>query len=232
MQEYLFQSKESKNLLKLFKDQDNIIWIKECCIDNSKSTFISELYRIVRAAFDAAKKTGAIYFSQTVKKEEWENFFKFDNRWELIEIIMDNKYHIQCNINDADDCIIDQFKGKKQNEYFFEDKNSENLVKLFKDKNNVVWIKNYYVDKTNKETILIFCNMLKNAFETAQKEGGEYHSQHISREEWEEYLQTDERWELIENLENNIVHIQCDINDAVGCVMEGFMGFCENENKI
>jgi hypothetical protein len=230
MQEYLFQSKESKNLLKLFKDNDNVVWIKECCIDDSEPKIITELFRIIKAAFDAAKNTGAIYFSQIVKKEEWEEFFKLDNRWNLIEIISDTEYHIQCNINVADNCIIDQFKGKKQNEYFFEDKDSENLVKLFKDRDNIVWIEKYYVDKTNKDSILKFCDMLKKAFEIAQKEGGEYHSQHVNKEEWEEFLNSDERWELIEKLKDDIVHIQCDINDAAGCIIDGFIGFHENDN--
>lgn len=231
MQEYLFQSKESKNLLKLLKDENNIIWIKECCIDDSSNKFVSELFSIIKLAFNAAKETGATHLSQLIKKDEWDKnkFFNLDNRWKLIDKISDQDILIQCDINYASECIIDQFLGLKQNEYFYESNESDNLIKLFKDTENNVWIENYFIDKSKNEFIFEFCRMIQNAFKKAQEEGGEYHSQYVELEEWENFLKSDERWELIEKLPNNIIHIQCDINDAAGCVIEAFIG---NQEKI
>lgn len=222
-QEYLFQSKKSNNLLKLFKDEKNNIWIKECCIDNSKNEFIEELSKMIQIAFNETKNKGAIYFSQIVSNNEWQNFFKFDNKWKLIEQQQDNKFYIRCDIVNASKCFFDQLLGNKDNTYFYESKESENIIRLIKDKENIVWIDNYYIDKSKYEYIIEFCKMLTNAFNEIKEKGGEFHSQYVDKIEWETHLKNDDRWDLIE-IKDDIVHIQCDINEAAECVIEAFLG--------
>jgi hypothetical protein len=109
-------------------------------------------------------------------------------------------------------------------EYFFESKKSDNFIKLLKDKDNIIWIEKYNVDNTTYDFILEFCEMIKNAFQTAKNRGGEMHSQFVSKLDWENYLVNDDRWDLLTESDDEIMHIQCDIDDAPLCIIESFLG--------
>jgi hypothetical protein len=220
MQEYSFESKKSKNVFKLFQDKDNIVWLKECGIDDSKQEFIDELLRMVKIGFNAVEERGSRYFSQSVLKDEL-NFYKSDNRWKFIKDLPDGRCLVQCNIKDASECLIDQFLGKEEKIFSFESKESENMIKLIKDKENIVWIDKYHIDNSSYDYIKEFWEMIVDAFQDAKEKGGEFHSQYISKDIWDGILNTDDRWDVIEK-KDDLIHIQCDIDDAAGCVIDAF----------
>ena len=102
--------------------------------------------------------------------------------------------------------------------YFLESKKTDNFVELIKDRDDNIWINKYYVDNSEYDSILEFCNILKHAFETAKQNGGKYHSQYVNKTD---FKIIDDRWEIISEL-NNIYHMQCSIDDAPTCVIEAF----------
>jgi hypothetical protein len=107
--------------------------------------------------------------------------------------------------------------------YFFESDKSDNFLELVHDDKNNVWIEKHYVDGNSYESILEFCKMVADAFESMIEKGAEHYNQYTNKIEWENNLNKDDRWDLIQQFDNNVVLIQCDINDAAGCIIESFM---------
>lgn len=222
---YFFESNKSNNMLKLIKNNENKMWIDEYFIDKSKKEFTDEFFDMLKMAFEKAKKDGIKCFAQLVSKKEWEIYFKENKNWVFIKDISKDNIEIQCDIENAYENICSQFIFLKylNKEYFYESKTSENIVKLIIDKESNVWIEKYYIDHSTKETIEEFCKMLNNAFDEAKKNGAEFHSQYVEKIEWETNFKNDDRWDLVES-KDDICHIQCDIDDAVECILESFLG--------
>lgn len=107
--------------------------------------------------------------------------------------------------------------------YFLESRKTDNIVELLKDENQAVWMEKYYVDKSTIESAEEFRDMLQNAFDAAKKNGGEIHSQYVHKDEWNAFLRNDDRWELIQECDEDINHIACDIDDAPGCIIKVFL---------
>jgi hypothetical protein len=108
--------------------------------------------------------------------------------------------------------------------YFFESKKSDSFIELKKDIYETIWIDKYYIDESAYEYILEFCEIINNAFETTKNRGGKFHSQFISRDDWNNFLKNDDRWELVKECENEINLISCDIDDAAKCIIDAFLG--------
>lgn len=108
--------------------------------------------------------------------------------------------------------------------YFFESKKSDNFIELYKDTEGTIWIEKYHIDRSEYEFILEFCKIIDNAFETIKSRGGKVHSQYVSREDWNDLLKNDDRWELIKECDDEINFISCDINDAPKCIIDAFLG--------
>ena len=105
--------------------------------------------------------------------------------------------------------------------YFLESKKTDNFVELSKDKDDNVWMEKYHIDNSDYDSTLEFCNMLKNAFETAKNKGGQFHSQYVNKDAWDEFLKKDDRWDIVSECDG-VYHIQCDIDDAPMCIIEAF----------
>jgi hypothetical protein len=112
--------------------------------------------------------------------------------------------------------------------YFFESKKSDNFIELRKDNEGNIWIEKYYIDKREYDYILEFCQIINNAFETIKNRGGKMHSQYVSRDDWNNFLKNDDRWELIQECDDEINYISCDIDVASKCIIDAFLG----EEKI
>lgn len=108
--------------------------------------------------------------------------------------------------------------------YFFESKKSDNFIELRKEIDGNIWIEKYHIDRSEYDNILEFCEMINNAFETIKNRGGKYHSQYVNRDDWDNFLKSDERWDLVEKFENDINFISCDIDDASKCIIRAFLG--------
>jgi hypothetical protein len=107
--------------------------------------------------------------------------------------------------------------------YFFESKNSDNYLELFKDNNNSVWVDKMHIDSSKYDFILEFCTMINNAFQSAKDKGAINHHQYVSIDDWDEYLKNDDRWDIVKECENNIYLIMCDIDDAPKCIIDAFL---------
>jgi hypothetical protein len=126
--------------------------------------------------------------------------------------------------NNTDELLKDteQINITPQNIFMYS-KKTENIVELLKDENQMVWIQRYYIDNSTIESVEEFCEILKKAFEESEKIGGKIHAQYIHKNEWDIFLNKDDRWEFIEEYDDNIIHIECDINDAPDCIIKIFL---------
>jgi len=109
MENYFFESKKSDNFIELFKDADENIWIKKYHIDKSNYDSTLEFCKIIDNAFDTIKSRGGKMHSQYVDKNDWYDFLRKDDRWDLVKKCDDEIYHISCDIDDAPQCILEAF---------------------------------------------------------------------------------------------------------------------------
>jgi hypothetical protein len=63
--------------------------------------------------------------------------------------------------------------------------------------------------------------LLRNAIDVAIEKGCKTFVQMVYRTEYKEYLEDDERWEIVNSTVETVV-IKCDINDAISCIARGF----------
>ena len=104
------------------------------------------------------------------------------------------------------------------NIFRFTQKHSDNVI-LFSKLGKTAYIDNYYVQPENGKSFVI---LLKSSFATMKKNGCNYYSQTISREDWENYLKDNDEWKIIKEYED-IMTIACDIDAASECIVDGFL---------
>lgn len=99
---------------------------------------------------------------------------------------------------------------------------SKNYIKIYVDKNNIMWIHDYYVDPHKGKLFVI---MLKKACnEMIEKYGCAKHMQHVKLADWLT-LKSDLKWKLeYEDIEAEVNLISCDIIDAPVCISYAFIG--------
>ena len=114
---------------------------------------------------------------------------------------------------------------------------TDNYIKMFLDNENSVWIENYYIDSEYVESdgfkiVEEFCKMMDEGFNELKSRGGISHKQYVPKHEvTDTFIKRDERWEIIGEDEDTYL-MECDIDDAMRCIIEGFLGSSlENENK-
>jgi hypothetical protein len=110
--------------------------------------------------------------------------------------------------------------------YFIEGKTTENFIELLMDDENAVWLEKYYIDVSSKESIAEFHKLIDAVFVEAKNEGGEVYCQYVTNEDWDAFLNIDDRWEVIQKVDDT-VHIICDINDAPNCILDAFQRTAE-----
>lgn len=108
-----------------------------------------------------------------------------------------------------------------QEKYFFESSKTDSYVELYRE-GKFVWIEKYYLDTCEEDNIKEFYDILVKAFDTAKKRGGDVHSQYVKKEDWDR-IKSDDRWDLISVCNDEINYIECDIDDAPKCIIEGFV---------
>jgi len=97
---------------------------------------------------------------------------------------------------------------------------------MYLDSDKTVWIEKHHIDPDkNFYNFNEFCKMIYNGFEELKKRGALSHKQYVSKTEYQEceFLSGDDRWELV-NDDENVVLIECDIDDAAKCIIEAFVG--------
>jgi hypothetical protein len=101
--------------------------------------------------------------------------------------------------------------------FTFSDKITDNYVVIKMDR-NICWMDKYYVDSDNGKLFIV---ILKEAFDKMKKQKCDTFIQHVDENDWDCFLKSDNRWKVLNN-ENGIVHISCNINDALECIISGF----------
>lgn len=104
--------------------------------------------------------------------------------------------------------------------YFYESEVSDNFVLLLKNNDRAYLVK-YYIDTDKSENIPEFYLMLKRSLEKVKNDGILYFYQNVDKNEWENNLINNEKWEISEKYDN-YYEIFCDINDACDCIIDGF----------
>jgi hypothetical protein len=83
---------------------------------------------------------------------------------------------------------------------------------------NAIFIESYGIDE---EKQFEFCKMLTEAFDEIHEKGYIVHRQYINKSDLK-FIAHIEEWRVIED-EGNELLIECDIQDAPKCIIEGFM---------
>jgi len=108
--------------------------------------------------------------------------------------------------------------------HIYNDHLSKNYLKIYVDKNNIMWIHDYYVDDLKGK---LFCYMLKRACdEIIEKYNCDKHMQYVNFSDWDT-IKNDNKWKLeYEDSDAKVVLISCDIINAPVCICDAFM--CSN----
>ncbi len=100
----------------------------------------------------------------------------------------------------------------------FDQFKTSNIIEMSKT-GNIVWIDKYYVDPEFAKRFVI---LLKSSFVTMEKKNKcKYYRQNISTSDWNNFLSSNKNWRIIQQYED-ISQIECDINDASECIIDGF----------
>lgn len=203
-EEFIFKSKQTDNFIKILKNVKNNVMIKEYNIDENAVDKFCEMFNILLNTCTCKKwifhyKNNEKYSNYNI--EDWKTLLDSDH----IEEIIENNIKI----------II-----KNNVKYICESVNSKfsNYLELSID-NKIVLIERYSVDN---DAIQEFGQILLTAFNVIKNRGGEVHGQYVTKDEWEQNLKQDDRWEIIEE-NNDVIYIGCDINDAPECIIGGMM---------
>jgi hypothetical protein len=105
--------------------------------------------------------------------------------------------------------------------HIYNEKISQNYIKVFVDLNNIMWIHDYYVDPHKAK---LFAVMLKKACdEMIARYGCKKHVQYVKFSDWQT-LKSDSKWKLEYEDENaQVCMISCDILNAPVCICDGFL---------
>jgi hypothetical protein len=104
------------------------------------------------------------------------------------------------------------------NIFRFTEKHSDNVIHFSKSGKTAL-IDSYFVDPEHGKSFVI---LLKSSFATMKKNGCNYYSQTVSREDWENYLKYNNEWKIIKQYED-IMTIACSIESAPECIVDGFI---------
>lgn len=113
MNTYIFKGKDNKNYIKLYVDNNNVVWIDQYYIDDSNEEYIKEFCIKICEGFNEMKtKKNALTHRQYISKIEFNKyeFLQNDDRWELVDDV-EEYLLMECDINDAPKCIIEAFVG-------------------------------------------------------------------------------------------------------------------------
>ena len=106
--------------------------------------------------------------------------------------------------------------------YDFFDEETENEVTI-ETNDEFCWINHYNLDSKNVKRFVI---LLKHATSKAKNSKCTKFKQLVNGYEWETFLKEDKRWNVMNQVDNNVFEISCSIDDAPICIMRGF-GFGE-----
>lgn len=81
-----------------------------------------------------------------------------------------------------------------------------------------------YMENTqyDDEYVKLFLLTLKNSFDDLIKMDMKKFVQKTTLTDWTEYLQINDKWKLIEKIEENNCILECDMKDALQCIGSGF----------
>ena len=99
------------------------------------------------------------------------------------------------------------------------DKMTDNYIEIIKE-NNIVYIQKHYIDPDNGK---LFVVLLKEAFRDMKDKGSIMYRQYVEKYEWEIILKYVDGWRVVETSKNDTILLECDIDDASYCIMEGIM---------
>lgn len=108
-QQLIFQCPISKNRIELSLINDTV----NCEYNYIDYEFYKAYFLLLKTAIEKTINDGYQKFNQLVTKDDYNNCLKNNDKWKIIgqdDIL--NTFTIQCNLNDALECILSGFEIK------------------------------------------------------------------------------------------------------------------------